>query len=59
MRKRIYIHPITVVISEELNRRLQEITQQIDISLSEWVRDAINRKLSNELIKNKDNTNGR
>jgi Arc/MetJ-type ribon-helix-helix transcriptional regulator len=47
MRKRIFTCPITVVLSPELHQQLQELTQENDYSLSEWVRDAINQKLEN------------
>jgi hypothetical protein len=43
----ISITPITVIISQELHKKLQELTDQKNISLSEWVRDAINQKLEN------------
>lgn len=45
MRKRLFTCPITAIISQELHQQLQEIIQQNDISLSEWVRDAIYQKL--------------
>jgi hypothetical protein len=47
MRKRIYTSPITVIISKELHHQLQELTSKNNFSLSEWVRDAINLKLTN------------
>ena len=54
MRKRVFTTPITVIISQELHQQLQELTDQENISLSEWVRDAINQKLEN-LYKNQEN----
>ncbi|MGP0047219.1 MAG: hypothetical protein ACLPVJ_20735 [Syntrophobacteraceae bacterium] len=47
MKKRFYIRPITVVVSESMYQQLFELTQQTDDSLSEWVRDAITLKLNN------------
>jgi metal-responsive CopG/Arc/MetJ family transcriptional regulator len=51
MRKRIFTTPITIIISQELHQQLKELTDQKNISLSEWVRDAINQKLENYLKK--------
>jgi hypothetical protein len=47
MKKRLYIRPITVVVSESMYQQLIELTQKTDDSLSEWVRDAITLKLDN------------
>jgi hypothetical protein len=46
MKKRFFIRPITVVVSESMYQELVKLTQQTDDSLSEWVRDAITLKLS-------------
>jgi hypothetical protein len=47
MKKRFYIRPITVVVSEAMYQQLVELTQKTDHSLCEWVRDAITLKLAN------------
>jgi hypothetical protein len=47
MKKRFYIRPISVVVSESMYQQLVELTQKTDNSLSEWVRDAIMLKLEN------------
>jgi len=47
MKKRVYIRPITVVVSESMYQQLYELTQKTDYSLCEWVRDAITMKLKN------------
>jgi len=47
MKKRVYISPITVVVSESMYQQLIQLTQKTDDSLSEWVREAITLKLAN------------
>lgn len=49
MKKRLYIHPITVVVSEKMYQQLNELTKQNDHSLCEWIRDAITLKLGNQI----------
>jgi hypothetical protein len=48
MKKRFYIHPITVVLSELMYQQLIKLTQKTDDSLCEWIRDAITMKLENQ-----------
>jgi len=48
MKKRLYIRPITVVVSESMYQQLIQLTQKTDDSLCEWVRDAITLKLGNQ-----------
>ncbi len=45
MKKRIFIRPVTLVVSEQVYQKLTELTHKTDCSLSEWIRDAINMKL--------------
>ncbi len=47
MKKRFYIRPVTVVVSELMYQQLVELTQKTDDSLCEWIRDAIAQKLNN------------
>jgi hypothetical protein len=47
MKKRFYIRPITVVVSELMYQQLVELTIKTDHSLCEWIRDAITIKLAN------------
>ena len=47
MKKRFYIRPITVVVSESMYQQLVELTQKTEYSLCQWIRDAITMKLEN------------
>ena len=47
MKKRFYIYPISVVVSESMYQQLYELTQKTDYSLCQWIRDAITVKLEN------------
>jgi hypothetical protein len=47
MKKRLYIRPLTVVVSEAMYQQLVKLTQKTDHSLCEWIRDAITIKLAN------------
>ena len=47
MKKKIYTRPVSVVLSQETFDRIQEITDREDIAISDYIRDAIQEKLSN------------
>lgn len=48
MKKKIYTRPVSVVLSPETFIQIQEITDQQDISLSDYIRVAIQEKLANK-----------
>ena len=48
MKKKIYTRPVSVVLSQEIFMQIQEITDQEDISISDYIRDAIQEKLASE-----------
>jgi len=45
MRKRILTKQVAVMISEKLHRQIIEITDRAEISISEFVREAIKEKI--------------
>jgi len=53
MRKRILTQQVAVMISEELHRQIIEITDRAEISISEFVREAIEEKI--DQIKGEEN----
>ena len=38
--------PLTISFSEEIFNRMKELTDQKNISLGEWIREAVSEKLS-------------
>ena len=48
MRKKLYTRPVCIVIAEETYRRIEQITDDEEISISSWIRDAIDLKLKHE-----------
>ena len=45
MKKKIFTRPVTLVLNEEIFEQIKQITDSKDISISEWVRKAIDREL--------------
>ena len=48
MKKKIYTRPITVVLSDEMFDQIKDITDTADISMSDYIRRAIQEKLEHE-----------
>ena len=48
MKKKIFVRPVSVNLSEEVFKHIYEITEKEEISLSDFVRDAIQEKLKNK-----------
>ena len=48
MKKKIFIRPVSVSLSEEVFKQIYEITEKEEISLSDYIREAIQEKLKNE-----------
>ena len=48
MRKRLFTRPVCIMLAEETYRRIEQITDDEEISLSSWIRDAIDLKLEHE-----------
>ena len=46
MRKRVYIKPIGIMVSEEMYTSILEICDQEELAISDYVRSAIELKLS-------------
>ena len=46
MRKKVYVKQIGVPVSEEMYRELLDLCNKQELSVSEWIRDAIGTKLS-------------
>ena len=53
MRKRVYIKPIGIMVSEEMYTNILEICDQEELAISDYVRSAIELKLSQETIDEK------
>ena len=46
MKKKVFVRPVSVNLSEEVFKHIYEITEKEEISLSDFVRDAVEKKLS-------------
>lgn len=46
MKKKVYVKQIGVPVSEEMYRELLDLCNKQELSVSEWIRDAIGTKLS-------------
>ena len=54
MRKRVYIKPIGIMVTEDVYTRVNQLCNIQELSMSEFIRDAIELKLNQE-IKNDEN----
>ena len=54
MKKRIYTIPITALISEDMHKEMIRISDKEEISISEFIRDAIKEKQKNYFKEDKD-----
>ena len=45
MKKRIYSRPVSVTLSEDMFQQIHEIAEKQEISMSEYIREAIQEKL--------------
>ena len=46
MKKKVFVRPVSVTFSEEVFRRIYDITERKEISISDYIRDAVQQKLS-------------
>ena len=53
MRKRRYSHNVGVLLDDATYKRLVEITDKQEITLSKYIRDLIEQKISDEMEKEK------
>ena len=51
MKKKLYIRPVSVVVSVEMYQQIAELTNQQEISVSDYIREAIQEKLTTESSK--------
>lgn len=48
MKKKLYTRPVSVVMSDEMFDQIKTITDQGNISFSDYIREAIQEKIENE-----------
>jgi hypothetical protein len=48
MKKKLFTRPVTVVVSDAMYHQIEEITTNLEIGISEWIRDAISKKLEKQ-----------
>ena len=54
MRKRKYTEPVGVLFSEETYAKLIRITNEIEISVSEFIRSIVEKKINEKKEENED-----
>lgn len=54
MKKKFYMRPVSVVLSNEMFHQIKAIADQQDIGFSEYIREAIEEKLANKDTKDKE-----
>jgi len=57
MKKKLYTRPVSIVMPEKMYEQISELTDQQEISVSDYIREAIQEKLSNEIATNKEDLN--
>ena len=55
MRKRVYIKPIGIMVSEEMYACINQICNDRELAISDYVRSAIELKLSQETENDENN----
>ena len=53
MRKRVYVKPIGIMVSEEMYGNIIDLSDKKEVSISDYVRSALESKLSQETIDEK------
>jgi hypothetical protein len=48
MKKKLFTKPVTVVVSDSTYQQIEALTTQLEISVSEWIRNAISKKLEKQ-----------
>jgi len=47
-KRRSFTKPVALLVSDEIHKRILDICDRLEISISEWVRQAIDLKLDKE-----------
>lgn len=50
MKKKILTRPVCVMLSQEMYQQVSDITNQKEISVSDYIREAIQEKMAGEAI---------
>ena len=48
MKKKVFIRPVSVVLSDEMYEQISKLTDQQEISVSDYIREALQEKLANK-----------
>jgi predicted DNA-binding protein len=48
MKKRIYTRPVSIMLSTEMYEQISGLTDQQEISVSDYIREALEERLENE-----------
>ena len=54
MKKKVFFRPVSVVLSDEMYEQISELTNQQEISISDYIRAAIQEKISKWKNNNKE-----
>jgi predicted DNA-binding protein len=48
MKKKNYTRPVCIMLSQEMYEQVSELTEQREISVSDYIREVLQEKLANE-----------
>jgi Arc/MetJ-type ribon-helix-helix transcriptional regulator len=48
MKKKIYTRPVCIMLSQEMYEQVSELTEQREISVSDYIREALTKALNSE-----------
>jgi len=51
MKKKVFVRPVSVNLSEDVFRQIYDIAEKEEISLSDYIREAIQEKLERANVK--------
>jgi len=54
MKKKVFTRPISVVLSVEMFDQIKTITDQVNIGFSDYIREALQEKLSKQVTNDKE-----
>jgi metal-responsive CopG/Arc/MetJ family transcriptional regulator len=46
MKKKVFVRPVSINLSEDVFQQIYHITEKEEISISDYIRDAVEQKLS-------------
>ena len=51
MKKKVFVRPVSISLSEDVFNQIYEITEKEEISLSDYIREAVEEKLKRNVLR--------